>query len=126
MPPFGFFQWIAFAVLSAALVRELLVWTYGRQRRLVVVGRAALLAAAGWFVAFPDQSTVVAKWAGIGRGADLVMYVYVFFSLGALFLLYARCVRLERQVTAIVRWEALHAAECPEKAPVRESNDDDV
>jgi hypothetical protein len=66
------------------------------------------LVAAG-LIADPSATTTLASWVGIGRGADLVLYVATLAGLGAALFFYARFRRLEVVVTGIVRREALHA-----------------
>lgn len=106
------FQWLALAVLSAVALRDILTLATAHARRRLPLLRLLVILVAAWLIARPSQTTVWANVLGIGRGTDLILYVYILVSMAAVFLLYARCIRLERQVTAIVRWEALHAAEC--------------
>ncbi len=89
------------------------VWrTYGRYRQ----GVLSLAEAIGWTllwagVAFvfwrPDATSSLAAAVGIGRGADLVLYAAVTFLLWALFRVTVRVDRLERQLTTVVRRDAL-------------------
>jgi len=69
-------------------------------RRLGLVAFALLAVAA---IVFPDAVTVVANWIGVGRGADLLLYVLVvvFFS----YMLTRRLSdkRQNRQITALAR-----------------------
>ena len=44
----------------------------------------ALLVAGAWAVIFPDQTHVIANYVGVGRGADLITYI---FQIAALFIL---------------------------------------
>jgi len=106
------FQIIALSALAGAVVAE--IWSVFRragQPKMRAV-RVLVLVAAGCAIGLPHITTDVARWVGIGRGADLVVYLFILATVVAGFSLYARCVRLERQITAIVRWQAIHAAEC--------------
>ncbi len=117
IPAFNLFQWLALASLTVVGLRDLLQLRRSPTRWRVILPRFAIVFIAAILIISPATTTVWAHWLGIGRGADLVFYVYMLASLAAICLLYARCVRLERQITAIVRWEALHAAECQGTAP---------
>ena len=66
------------------------------------------LAAAG-LIADPSATTTLASWVGIGRGADLVLYVSTLAGLSAALFFYVRFRRLEVVITGIIRREALHA-----------------
>ena len=73
---------IAQLVLTALLFGVLLyAWT--EYRRSPAVGLLAVLAASGglYFVWFPSHATVLAELAGIGRGVDLIIYIWVVISL---------------------------------------------
>ena len=73
---------IAQLFLSFLLAGILLyAWTeYGRSP---AIGLSAVLAACGglYFVWFPAHATVLAEAVGIGRGVDLIIYVWVVISL---------------------------------------------
>jgi len=66
-----------------------------------------VLAAAWW----PHATDVVASWIGVGRGADLL----IFLSILALFMLaswlLSRMAKIEREITVMVRHEALRSGE---------------
>jgi small membrane protein len=63
-----------------------------------------------FFIAEPTFLTAVARWLGIGRGADLVLYFAVLAGLGIVLYFYGRFRRLEVLVTGLIRREALEAA----------------
>ena len=63
-----------------------------------------------FFIAAPMSLTTVARWLGIGRGADLVLYFAVLAGLGIVLYYYGRFRRLEVLVTGLIRREALEAA----------------
>ncbi len=74
-----------------------------------------LLGLAGLAVVFPDGTTVVANWLGVGRGVDLINYLV---EVGLLFIVihyYAKFVELEDQVTVLAREIALLRAEMDER-----------
>lgn len=74
-------------------------------RKLAFIGLAMVIVTA---VLMPDQLTLVANWVGIGRGADLVMYLvaigFLFFALHT----YLKFAEYERRLTELTRALALH------------------
>ena len=58
-------------------------------------------------VIFPDLTTRVAKWAGVGRGVDLVFYLGFLFMFFVILKLYSRIRRLEQHLTEKIREETL-------------------
>ena len=59
------------------------------------------------FVLWPDLTNTIAHKLGVGRGADLVYYLCILIFSFALMKLYARTRRLEKQITALIREDAL-------------------
>lgn len=59
-------------------------------------------------IADPSATTTIALWVGIGRGADLILYVATLAGLAAALFFYVRFRRLEVVITGIIRREALH------------------
>ncbi len=75
--------------------------------------RSGILLTVGWIlpavlIAKPGVSLVLARWLGIGRGADLVMYLAILGGLCACGYFYGRCRRLEIMLTKLVRHEAMN------------------
>ncbi len=62
---------------------------------------------AGVVVWRPGVSTALANWVGIGRGSDLILYAAVIILLVLVFQLHVAHERLERQLTELVRAQAL-------------------
>jgi hypothetical protein len=59
------------------------------------------------FILFPDTLTYFANRLGIGRGADVLLYLLALAFIAVSFLLYTRIVQLQRQITQLVRHLAL-------------------
>ncbi len=57
----------------------------------------------GTTMIWPEATAYVARRLGIGRGADLVMYVSVLTMLVGFFYVYTRFRRLDRTITLLVR-----------------------
>lgn len=58
-------------------------------------------------VLFPDASNVAAHSVGVGRGADLVFYLFIMFSLFHFATTASRIRQLERNLASLVRDRAL-------------------
>ena len=59
-----------------------------------------------FFILFPEETTVLARKVGVGRGADLLFYCCILFFLFILIKLFARIRRLEKTLTELVRKQA--------------------
>ena len=62
------------------------------------------------FTWMPTLSNQVANFLGIGRGADLIFYIWIVLSMLAFASLYISFNRQERQITHLTRALALHQA----------------
>ncbi len=73
---------IAQTVISMLLI-GVVVYAASERRRSPVVALFSIIAAAAglYFTWTPDHATQVAIWAGVGRGVDLVLYIWVCISL---------------------------------------------
>ena len=105
------FQGLAIPVLALLLVVDLYRMVTGRDRGLANLLRCGLWLAAMVAIAWPNMLTWIAHGIGIRRGTDLVLYIFVFAFLGSSFYFYSRCLRLERQLTQVVRHLALGGAQ---------------
>jgi hypothetical protein len=64
-------------------------------------------------VAWPGLSSSVAGFLGIGRGTDLVFYLFIVFCLFRFVSQSSATARLQRQLTLVVREQALQTARPP-------------
>lgn len=66
-----------------ALLFAVMLYAWSQYRRSPAVGLLSLLAALGglYFVWFPSHATKLAEFAGVGRGVDLIIYMWVAISL---------------------------------------------
>ncbi len=76
-------------------------------RRLLLVGFVLLAAMA---ILFPPLLTQVARFVGVGRGADLLLYGLTITFLGYVAASYRRMRQLEQQNTVLARQIALQHA----------------
>jgi hypothetical protein len=117
------FQLIVIPLVIALFVRSL--WNFFRNDR----GRRVWLAAAltwllsGLSVLRPDVTILVAKSLGIGRGADLVLYVVAILFIASFFYHYAKFQRIESQITELVRHIALTNAQPRDDAQSKERSE---
>jgi small membrane protein len=99
---------IAPAMLSLLLC-SVLVYSWAEHRRSPVVALASCTTAlAGlYFVWFPSHTTWVAELVGIGRGADLILYMWVCISLIILLNLHLKLRTQHELITDLARTIAL-------------------
>ncbi|MCB0924319.1 MAG: DUF2304 domain-containing protein [Mycobacterium sp.] len=109
-------NWIQ--VLLIAAVLALLVYllrsrTNAKAKAWVKVGYVLFVVAAVYAVLRPDDTTVVANWLGVDRGADLLTYAlaiaFVFTTLST----YLRFKELELRYAQLARAVALQDARTP-------------
>ena len=104
------FQILAVSVLGLLLLRDLWNWSRPYPGRFVRLLRCLVWIGAGVAIADPWLVQSVATAMGIGRAADAVLYVFVLAFLWVSFYLYTRCLRLEREITALTRHLAIREA----------------
>jgi len=77
---------------------------------------ALLLTALGiLFILFPGATTAIANVLGVGRGVDLLFYLFAMTGIFAFILLYSKVLDLETQQTELARFIALQLASEPER-----------
>jgi small membrane protein len=102
---------IGLSILLAGIM--VYAWTeYARAPAIGLVG--LLVAAAGlYFVWLPDHATWLATRAGIGRGVDLIIYVWVVISLLVMLNLHLKLRAQTELITALAREVAIANARSP-------------
>jgi small membrane protein len=99
---------IAQAVLSMLLCSVLVyAWVEYRRSPIVALMSGAAALAGLYFVWFPSHSTQLAELVGIGRGADLILYIWVCISLVILLNLHLKLRTQHELITALARAIAL-------------------
>jgi hypothetical protein len=104
------FQLLAIAFLAVNLLLDIRRELRGSGHRGLRWLRILVWLTAGLAIWRPDSVTQVAHWLGIGRGADVVLYVFVLAFLATSFYWYSQHVLVQRQLTEIVRHLALKEA----------------
>ena len=112
---------IAQAAFTVVLIAVMLV-AFAQLPRIPLVGGVVICASlfGAYIVWMPDHATYLANLVGIGRGADLVLYVWVLISCAILLLLYLNLRDQFQLITALARRMALTDAareETPRPAP---------
>jgi small membrane protein len=104
------FQLVALIALGGLLVRELVGLVRGSPGGRVRLARCGVWSAAAVAILQPDLVQRAAELLGIGRGADAVLYLFVLAFLWVSFALYSSQLRLQRQLTQVVRHVAIREA----------------
>jgi hypothetical protein len=86
------------------------VVSLGRSSPLIRAGLFAMVVAGLIFVWFPDVTNRIAKLVGVGRGADLVMYVWIVVNLLLVLRLHLKLRDQSETLTKIARHIALNEA----------------
>jgi hypothetical protein len=95
--------------ILTALLLGVALYAWQEHRRSPVVGRLSLVAAtiAIYLVWAPSHASDLAEFAGVGRGVDLIIYIWVVISLLVLLNLHLKLqVQLEL-ITALARQIAI-------------------
>jgi hypothetical protein len=107
---------IAQLILSILLAGILIyAWSeYARSPAIAVL--ALFVATAGlYFVWMPEHSTALAELVGIGRGVDLILYVWVCLSLIVVLNLHLKLRTQMELITALARKLALADPQAPDQ-----------
>ena len=105
------FQLLALSALGCVLVVEVIFWLRRPRFGFARLFRCAVWVGAGVAIADPYLLQRAASAVGITRGADLVFYLAVLAFLGVSFYFYSRYVKLQAQITELVRHVALREAQ---------------
>ena len=107
------FQWIFGTLCALVALRYLVRLARGNGSRLAGMFWGLLWAGAAVTIFRPGVTGELAALFGIGRGADLVMYLAVLAGIVVTRYFYSRTRRLENLVTQLVREEAIENAVMP-------------
>lgn len=102
-----YFQVIATIVTGSFFTISVIRLFLGKQPRAVSLAATTVWFLSFFFILSPDLTMQAANLLGIGRGADLVLYVFAILFIVTFFYFYARFRTLESQLTEIVRHIAL-------------------
>jgi hypothetical protein len=105
---------IAQLILSALLAGILLyAWTEYRRSPAVALLTLFVASAGIYFVWMPEHSTQLAELVGIGRGVDLILYIWVCISLIVLLNLHLKLRTQMELITTLARKIAIADTQQP-------------
>ncbi|GHD79252.1 hypothetical protein CLV85_0982 [Salinibacterium amurskyense] len=104
-------------VVSIVIVIAIVMMRNGGARHQAVrrILMMLFVVAAASSVFFPQIWTTMARLVGIGRGADLLLYLTVLFFLGLVMSTYRRFRQMDTQITELARQLALSQQPKPEE-----------
>lgn len=110
-----------FSSTMSVLLVSLIVYALLQKREFPIVARALpFVALLGIYVLwFPESTSQAARWMGIGRGVDLMLYVWVLVSGLLILALHLKLVTYDRRLTELVRLLAIQAAIAPDAGRAR-------
>lgn len=111
-------NWIQVLLISAVvalLVYLLKSRTNAKAKAWVKVGYVLFVIAAVYAILRPDDTTILANWLGVDRGADLLSYALVIAFVFTTMSTYLRFKELELRYAQLVRAVALQSARTPEQ-----------
>ena len=94
--------------------------SYFRWFRSAVVDKlliAVIMAAGMFMVVFPELTNKLATALGVGRGADLVFYLFIVAFCYLILLVYAKIKKMEQQLAELARKQALMDVKPPSTTP---------
>ena len=110
-------NWIQVLLIAAVIV--LLVYllrsrTNAKAKAGVKVGYVLFVVAAIYAILRPDDTTVLANWLGVRRGADLLTYALIIAFVFTTMSTYLRFKELELRYARLARAVALEGARVPD------------
>ena len=111
------FQYLVLALVLMLSLATLRAAMRGGVRKRIATFWMLIWLGTGVGVLWPRSTMLAARWLGIGRGADLVLYCSVFAMLGGFFYIYTRFRRMDRALTMLVRQLAIENPVLPSSLP---------
>jgi hypothetical protein len=109
-------HWIQVLLIGAilALFGLLRSRSSAKTRAWVKIGYVGFVLAGVYAVLRPDDTTVLARWLGVARGTDLMLYVLIIAFIFTTLSTYMRFKDLELRYAQLARAIALAGARAPE------------
>ena len=107
-------QVLLIAAVVALLVYLLRSRTNAKAKAWVKVGYLLFVVAAIYAILRPDDTTVLANWLGVDRGADLLSYALIIAFVFTTLSTYLRFKELELRYARLARAVALQSARTPD------------
>jgi hypothetical protein len=100
---------IAQIIFTLALLAVVLIAFAQLQQLPVIGGMSICVALFGiYLVWMPEEATHIARFVGVGRGADLIMYVWILISFSVWLLIYLSMREQLQLITSLARNMALN------------------
>lgn len=111
-------NWIQVLLIASVIV--LLVYLLrsrrsAQTRAWVKLGYVLFVVAAVYAIVRPDDTTIIANWLGVARGADLIGYALIVAFLFTTISTYMRFKDLELRYAQLARSIALESARTPDE-----------
>lgn len=105
-----------FSVFITLTLTTLILYAFLQHRQFPLVGRVLpAVCAVGIYAAwFPESTSEIATLVGVGRGADLMLYVWVLASLMLILALHLKLANQARRLTELTRAIAIAGAKRPQ------------
>jgi len=109
---------VIFQLGATAMLALLVLYAFGQRRRSGPLSYGIMLAATAGvvLVIFPSLSTTIANAVGVGRGTDLILYVFMLIVFATIANLHLRMRAQAEVVTLLAREIALATARRPQGA----------
>jgi hypothetical protein len=104
------FQYVVISLLAFLAFITVRTAIAGRARKRVTVFWMLLWITGAGATIWPNATRDVARYLGIGRGTDLVLYCSVLVLMTGLFYIYTRLRQMDRTMTLLVRELAIERA----------------
>jgi hypothetical protein len=108
-------QVLLIAAVVALLVYLLRSRTNAKSKAWVKVGYVLFVVAAVYAILRPNDTTVLANWLGVARGADLLGYALIIVFVFTTMSTYLRFKELELKYARLARAVAIEGARAPEQ-----------
>ena len=96
-------QYLLTAVFAAALIHTWRRARHGALAKPAALGWSALWIAGGLIVLRPETASALARFLGVGRSADVIVYLALVASFYLIFRLFVRLEAVDRHLTKLVR-----------------------
>ena len=106
-------QYLLIAFVLLAVIKVIQKYKQGGMHLLEFLFWTLIWIGAGVIIAFPETSQFLADLLGIGRGADLILYVGLTVAFYRIFRIHLTLGQVENEITEIVRAIALENLKGP-------------
>lgn len=105
---FNLYQFIGVLIGIVAIILSILRFREGKMSIGMLALWIFIWAAVIGISIYPESTTILASFTGIGRGLDFVLIIGLISCFYIIFKLYAMIEKMEQEITQLVREIALH------------------